>query len=409
MMKIITIEECIEILSGTHESIEFTGSIENSDKKIIYSLARQTIRGIPYTDRQYDLAKNKLEVYSSQLEAIDIDVTSSVDILRMPLREIDRARWIQLIEHNNQIHIGVRFTFNKKLITAIESLSSIENKNLYDRDKKIHFFNLNEKNLYDIITILKDKNFVIQTELQERYDILETMNNNKNNYIPGVYGLKLKNLHDKAIDYAISTIGSLDITTLALYKDRSQVLGINYFDQSDLNHSISNLTSLSQKIVKRSSSQVLVNSNEHTFDRVAESILELNRYPLLICLNDNTDFDNLQLVHYSFRNIFANDDFCTLYRKENDTEDNIAFNQYIKNNNINNPLANNSKIVYTTINKISKTLLKSTWRPEAAILMGSIRSPKMDPYLQELDLVIHYDTDISPFTRYGSTEKIEKI
>ena len=41
--------------------------------------------------------------------------------------------------------------------------------------------------------------------------------------------------------------------------------------------------------------------------------------------------------------------------------------------------------------------------------MGSIRSTKIDAYLNELDLVIHYDTDVSPFTRYGSTEKIEKL
>jgi hypothetical protein len=58
---------------------------------------------------------------------------------------------------------------------------------------------------------------------------------------------------------------------------------------------------------------------------------------------------------------------------------------------------------------MSKTLLKSSWRPQAAILMGSMRSTKIDAYLQELDLVIHYDTDISPFKKYGTTQVIEKI
>ena len=55
------------------------------------------------------------------------------------------------------------------------------------------------------------------------------MNNNKKNYVPGIYSLKLKNLHAKAIDYAISTIGSPDVDNLAMYKDRDQLLGIDTF------------------------------------------------------------------------------------------------------------------------------------------------------------------------------------
>jgi hypothetical protein len=115
------------------------------------------------------------------------------------------------------------------------------------------------------------------------------MNNNKKNYVPGIYSLKLKNLHAKAIDYAISTIGSPDVDNLAMYKDRDQLLGITHFDEDDLNNSIRKLTTLSQKIVKRTSSNILINSDEHVFDRVAESILELNRYPLLVVLNDETE------------------------------------------------------------------------------------------------------------------------
>jgi len=126
------------------------------------------------------------------------------------------------------------------------------------------------------------------------------MHNNKNNYIPGIYGLKLQNLHTKAIDYMISSVGNPDVDNLALYKDRSQLFGIKHFDEGDLNSSINKLTTLSQKIVKRTRPLILVNNTEHTFDRVAESLLELNRYPLLVCLNDGNDFSSLQTVHYSF-------------------------------------------------------------------------------------------------------------
>ena len=415
-MKLITIEDCIEALAGTHEHIVCSKEIEFSDKGLIYSLARQTVRGTAYTDRQRELAISKATHYKSILEEVDIDVTTSVTQLRMPLRSIDRSRWIKLknqmqslIPFNNpdEQYIAVRFSFQKNLISALENINSKPIH--YDKINKTHYFEYNERTLHNVVSALTNKGFEIQPELQERYEILEMMNNNKKNYVPGIYSLKLKNLHAKAIDYAISTIGSPDVDNLAMYKDRDQLLGITHFDEDDLNNSIRKLTTLSQKIVKRKSSNILINSDEHVFDRVAESILELNRYPLLVVLNDETELENLQKVHQSFRNIFSNDDFCSLYRKENISPGNTEFNEYIKQNKLNNSLAIKSKVVYTSINKMSKVMLKSEWRPQAAILMGSRRSTKVDQFLQELDLVIHYDTDVSPFRKFSSLQVIEKI
>ena len=415
-MKLITIEDCIEALAGTHEHIVCSKEIESSDKGLIYSLARQTVNGTAYTDRQHELAISKATHYKSILEEVDIDVTTSVTQLRMPLRSIDRSRWIKLknIEQSlitfnkpDEQYIAVRFSFQKNLISALENINSKPIH--YDKINKTHYFEYNERTLHNVVSALTNKGFEIQPELQERYEILEMMNNNKKNYVPGIYSLKLKNLHAKAIDYAISTIGSPDVDNLAMYKDRDQLLGITHFDEDDLNNSIRKLTTLSQKIVKRKSSNILINSDEHVFDRVAESILELNRYPLLVVLNDESELENLQKVHQSFRNIFSNDDFCSLYRKENISPGNTEFNEYIKQNKLNNSLAIKSKVVYTSINKMSKVMLKSEWRPQAAILMGSRRSTKVDQFLQELDLVIHYDTDVSPFRKFSSLQVIEKI
>ena len=408
----ITIEDYIEILAGIQDTISGSNNfvIDRSDYNLVTSLARQTFRGIPLTDRQYELTKQKLLDYKTQFESNNIlDIEINFNNLRMPLRSIDRSRWVKIVDFEDDSYIGVRFTFNKKLISALEVLGSIEEKNLYNNEEKIHFYTLTEINLYKIINVLLDKNFEIQHELTEKYETLKEMKSNKNNYIPGIYSLKLKNVHSKAFDYAISTIGEPDVNNLALYKDRSQLFGIKHFDDDDLNNSISKLTELSQKIVKRSSTSVLVNSSVYNFDRVAETLLELNRYPLLVLLNDAEDYDNMQKVYHSFRNIFSDDSFCTLYRKDNNNQENIAFNQYIKDNKLNNSLDYNSKVVYTTINKMSKTIIKSNWKPQAAILMGSVRqNPSISAYLSEVDLVIHYDTDLTPW-QFSSRETIERL
>lgn len=409
-MTVNNIESYLELLTGLEGDESFT--IVQSDHTILFSIARQVYKGIGLTDRQYDLVKLKLLSYTSQFTALGYDVVNAVATTRIPIREFDRSRWIKIVptpatvevfnnDTPNALFIAVRFTFQKKLISALEQID--HKPEYYDKLNKIQYFNYSDQTLYKIMTAFKDSNFEVEDSIKERYNVFEMMNNNKNDYIPGIYGLKLKNLHNKAIDYIITDIGDTPNTdNLALYKDKSNLYNIQHFDEDDLNLSVSKLTSLSQKIVRRNTSSVLVNSNEHVFERVAETILELNRYPILVCLNDRTDFANMQTVYYSFRNIFNNEDMCVLYRKDNSSPENIEFNDFIKDNNINNSLAQSSKIVYTNVNKMSKTLLKSDWKPSAVILMDSVRqSGPMNAYIQDIDLVIHYDTDISTFSRSG--------
>lgn len=403
-----TAEGCIEILSGIHPTINYAGrEVDYSDKGLLLSLARQSFRGIGYTDRQYDLVKSKIELYRNTLETlVGINVDDAINNLRLPLRSIDRSRWIKIESVDDTDYIAVRFSFNKKLIAVIDSLrTKRENKNLYNEEKKIHYFPLTELNIFNIVNLLKDKGFTIDKELAEKYEIIEIMVNNKNNYIPGVYGFKLENLDSKAIEYVISDIGSEpDSNNLALYNDRKHLYGLYHFDEVDLNQSISKLTTLSQKIVKRQDTCVLVNDNNFTINQVAETVLELNRYPLLVCLQSHNELQDLKLVHDAFRNIFLEDDFCVMYRRDNDKDVNIEFNNYIREHSLNNTLDISSKIVYTTQEKFVKTLLKSDWRPKSALVFGCNRANKMDHYLNEIDLVMYYDSDVSPFLK-----RVEKI
>ena len=403
-----TAEGCIEILSGIHPTINYAGrEVDYSDKGLLLSLARQSFRGRGYTDRQYDLVKSKIELYRNTLETlVGINVDDAINNLRLPLRSIDRSRWIKIESVDDTDYIAVRFSFNKKLIAVIDSLrTKRENKNLYNEEKKIHYFPLTELNIFNIVNLLKDKGFTIDKELAEKYEIIEIMVNNKNNYIPGVYGFKLENLDSKAIEYVISDIGSEpDSNNLALYNDRKHLYGLYHFDEVDLNQSISKLTTLSQKIVKRQDTCVLVNDNNFTINQVAETVLELNRYPLLVCLQPHNELQDLKLVHDAFRNIFLEDDFCVMYRRDNDKDVNIEFNNYIREHSLNNPLDISSKIVYTTQEKFVKTLLKSDWRPKSALVFGCNRANKMDHYLNEIDLVMYYDSDVSPFLK-----RVEKI
>ena len=56
-----------------------------------------------------------------------------------------------------------------------------------------------------------------------------------------------------------------------------------------------------------------------------------------------------------------------------DNEYNSNFNQYIKDNNLNNSLDKSTKVVYIRSNKIPKPLLKLNWNANSVLLLNSHR------------------------------------
>jgi hypothetical protein len=402
-----TIEDLIEIISGMTQG-KFVFEIQNTDRNLMFSLGKQCLRQIPFTDRQYELAKRKILDYKDQFEANGIDgVEEKMNNLRQPLRSIDRSKTISLVEQNDQTMIAVRFPFAKNMIKYIEILNSIHKNKGYDKANKTHFITPTEKNIYRLIGNFQKANFEIEESLLEQYRKLLEMKENKNKHVPGVYGLQLKNLHNKAFDYAVSSIGEPSLDNLALYKDRQEILGINYFDEDDLQQSIHKLQPLTKKIINRSKQNILVNSLKYTLDNVVESVLELHRFPLLVIIPDNDDsVECLQNVYECFKGIVLDESCSVMFRKDNKNQIDRNFNSFIKQKNLNNSLAKNSKIVYISNNKIPKPLLVSDWKPSAVLMYGSRRTNmKLDSYVSECDLVMHYDSDSTPF-RYQDIEEV---
>lgn len=403
-----TCEDAIEELTKSNYKLE------KSDVNLIYSLARQTSKGIAYTDRQYELAKNKILFYKEQLEnngynAISIDMC--IESLRFPVRQIDRSRWVKVVNHQgpNRIYesdkspfIAVRFIFQKKLISSIDAIKRSLGDGDYDAKEKTHYFPFTEKNVECILSVFNEKNnFEIQPELKEFYNKIQEMKNNKEKYVPGIYGFKIKNLNNKSFDYAISSIGEPSTDNLYKFYDQKSKLGLGHFDDTDLTNSLKNLTTLSKKIVMRNSSNVFVSTKKYSINEIAESILELNRFPLLVVLNQSRCYDELVGFHKAFNGIIPSESCSVLFRLPNDQEG-AEFNHYIHTNNLNNPVDSDTKIVYISNSKVPKPLLKSGWEFSSVISTTSARSyaSKSEPYMSTSDLVIYYDETISQMMRF---------
>lgn len=406
-MKIQTAEDLIEIISGMTQG-NYTFKIDPSDKNLMFSLGKQCLRQIPFTDRQYELAKRKILDYKHQLEQNGFDnINETIDNLRQPLRSIDRSKTIRLVEINDDLKIAVRFPFAKNMIKYIEILNQLHKNKGYDKANKTHYIDPTEKNIYKIVGNFQKANFEIEDSLEKQYRKLLEMKQNEKGYVPGIYGLQLKNLHNKAFDYAISSIGQPSLENLALYKDRQEIFGLDYFDEEDLNESVKHLQPLTKSIINRKKQHILVKNTKYTINNLAESILELHRFPLLVVLpNDDDSLDALQTVYECFKGILLDESCTVMFRKDNKNELDRRFNDYIKEKNLNNSLAKSTKVVYISNNKIPKPLLVSDWKPSAVLMYGSRRTNmKLDSYVSECDLVMHYDSDSTPF-RYQDIEEV---
>jgi hypothetical protein len=412
-----TIEDLLEILAGFRQSPKI--DIESSDVSIMYSIAKQVFKGTALTDRQYTLVTEKLLKYKDQFADYKFDL--AVETLRMPLREIDRSKYIKVVSHVEMLGpdkvyesykekwrwIKVRFPFSKKLICKIDLLDKTSNNYFHDKGSHEHYFLYTEKNTFDIIEAFKDSSFIIDQELLDVHLLLQEMKDNQYKYIPGVYNLKLKNLSDRAISYILSDIGIPSIDSLALYKDRQHKYGLYYFDENDLDNSINQLTHLSQNIVKRNSRQVLIKKEKYTINNLAESVLELNRFPLLVILPETDPLNDLISVHKSLRGFVDPSECTVMFRLSNSSDS--EFNDYIKNNNLNSSLDKNTKVVYINTNKIPKPLIMSDWKCSTALLTQSQRvNTKLAQYIEKFDLVMHYDKDVSQFARF-QRDRIQEL
>jgi len=142
--------------------------------------------------------------------------------------------------------------------------------------------------------------------------------------------------------------------------------------------------------LNRKYSRINLDLEKWPLNQIVESILELKRIPLLIVIPGTKEKDSLEGIskmHKIFKNLIPSEDISVLVRMKNSTKDGKDFNNYIKEQKINNSLAENTKIVYITNKKVPKPLLMSTWDPEAVLICDNTRNyTKVDQLVSSVDV-----------------------
>lgn len=414
----MTIEDCLEILLGFNSNYNHSYTVKKEDAGVLLSLAKQIGKGTPLTDRQYGMLLKKLQAYDMVFDNLDIDFSSAVSNLRYPLREIDRSKYIKLVDGR----IVIRFPFAKKLIVLIDEIAQTlpPSSHFHKKGTHIHEFTLSEQAVYLVIEKFAQKDFEIDKELLDLYSVITTMLENASDYVPGIYDFELRNCHPVAEKYMLETLGEPTPENIHLYKDRAHALGLVYFEADNLNRAVTKCSPLTQSIIKRKKASVFINSTKYSVDSVINSLFELNRFPLAVIVDEfrHSDLDaieNFYNIHKAVSNLVDSKEISVLFRLDNVNDDNVEFNQFVKNNNLNNVVDETTKIVYIK-DRAPKFLIKDGWQPSACISCSTnVRLvARKNNYVGDVDLTVHYAKELGIMAEYFNgrdkfSEGIDKL
>jgi len=402
----IYIEDLILCLAGiaTIGNKQEFPKLMGSDIQLIHSLGKQVIRNLGFTDRQNELAKRKVDDYKSYFSFIT-DLEYARNRNRIPIRELDRSRWIRIIENSKgDYEIAVRFTFQKKLISSIEELRrSINDKGTYDKETKVHSFEYSERTLFTIVNVFKDNHFELDDTVKEIYEKLNNMDPDE--FIPGLYNYTIKNMHPNGEKAILEELGPPTKDNAILYKDRAFKYGLEHVD----NIVDYDTQQLSFKIANRKYPNIRINSDLTKVDQLLLSIEELDRFPVLVLLPLDTCYDIIVEMQEYIQNLISSKDISVVFRLDNIGEG-AHFNDYIKQHNLNNKLDINTKVVYCLDNKVPKPLVASNWEPRTILLHSAkpISGRKTLECFTDNDLIIHYQDGHLP-VHYYYRKDIEDI
>lgn len=421
--KITSIEDCIHSISDkTYSGIDF--AIKLPDDQIFLSMSRQLKRRVPLTDKQYYLAKDKINKYRDIFVKNGIfDLDQILENIALPLRSIDRSRYISIVDrsefkiesrmasmYTHKTWIKIRFPFNKKTIskiTEIVSNNSREGNYYHEKGSHEHFIRFTENVVERIIDVFGKKEFDIDPDLIDAYERIQEIKKNPEMHVPGIFKDQIKNIPAQAQQQLLNELGEVNYKTRLLYRDRSIRYGLEHFDYEIPGHS------LVEKVALRNDPEVLVDPSVPV-EKIVSSLVELQRNPILVLINDTkSDEDSLEelrKIHTEFAKYYPSLEQSVLFRVDT-VPNSYTVNEYVKEHGLNNWVDEKTKVVYIKKSRLPKLLVTGNWKPITSISLTSDNSNTMvkEFIKNNCDLVLYQDTYISSISKLYKKDSVNVI
>lgn len=409
-----TIEDALEILAGI-ASRAVNIRIDFGELNLVKSLARQVSRGTALTDRQFDLATKKIEKYRIGLEQNSVDVSSllALKTLRMPLRQIDRSQSVSLfMDPENKVKLLVKYVFSKKFSAVWSELQEQLTASILDTkgEKQLGF---NEQDLYLIVNTLRPLGFTVSNDVEALYKKIEEIYLEPNNFVPHVDIVDnepvLKNVNVRCKDYLDKEVPSRKGSDFLVFLDRVKNCGISHKNPK-IFEKIAEITpnNLIKSILVSTETRFRLNPEEHTMDSLFDILDTLNQWPLLVIVDETKDaISQARAMCNTLMQRCNAGEVTVFFRLENGNPEHEEFNQFVKDNHLNNYIDSKTKVVFVSKNRIPKPLFNADWTPRSALVTSAYEYGKTSAYLNDFPTVYYYNNSVS--VRHGRLKGTRQI
>lgn len=268
----------------------------------------------------------------------------------------------------------------KKILLALQK--KLEGSVTYNNGR-VYLLPLTEKNVVLTVEAFKPQKFEIFHEILELYEVVKKWNGSeiKKDFVFPL--IKNTNILSKLSE----EVGHLDQANPLILADRK----IRF--QYEISEKITP-TNLTEQLAYRPINKVYVSSQSSSLTSVVESLIELNRFPILVVFNGYNEADSikdLEKLDTALKDNGITSDVGIYFRFENNANGKI-FNQLIADKKFNAHLDEHTKVAGIISGKLPKFFLQSTWQPNAVITFtNNLKHNKTSVYCNSCDLIVYYN------------------
>jgi hypothetical protein len=335
------------------------------DLKLIHSFHDQISRGLGFTEKQELLSVKILKRQVSKLDIIfgtQISPFLENPTFRLPRRVVSASKRISIIPHSLYGKaVKAEFPYNEKMLTRIREEKSKLNYSQWDPEQKSWIFSLDEHSLSLLSKIAIEENFTVDEEFENYQNQIREIENNIEQYVPMVSfnGKKLEFLN---ISPKIAQPTNLNIIENLFY---ARKLGIFTWDEAIEN---SEEWQSADPTVKKflqtdPRGEFSINLEKNTIYSIKDIVKHLS--PVLFLIPGGTELEKIEQSLDFLKTIgISNEEVSVLFRLPNETGG--KFNEFIRENNLNSPVTENSKAVFIS-SKVPKTIIEKKIKFNAVV------------------------------------------
>jgi hypothetical protein len=337
------------------------------DQTLVSSFYDQISRGSSFTEKQSVLAIKTINRYSTALSAaMKTDLTPFLlnPTFRNPLRQVSHLKKLNVTDHPVYGKaVRAIFPYSENLIKRIRDIKD-ESPAIWDKEEKCWFFSLREAGIQFLMELAEEENFEVDEYFHNLSQQVKKITENFEQYVPMLV------IEDKIPQFKncrpeLPKLQTVDILE-SIFEARKR--GIFTWDDTISNFLDSDeVDPITREFLKSpTGSKFQIDSENHEISVIKDIIKFMG--PTLVIIPGGNELATLTASYEFFKSMdIKNTDMSVMFRLPSETHE--IFNNFVKFNELNSPIRNETKIIFVS-SKLPKPVLNSKIKFHSILNLG---------------------------------------